>query len=375
MSVGSGKAEFGARIPGVLCFLVLCGILLAGLLPFRGPRNGATWLVNQNGVRLAPHSTLVTSASFPTLDGGNAEACSIEMWLQPGLPRDSSVILSFSTPENPVQLTFHQYRSLLIVETRVPGGWRPAGIIGTDGLLHQGVLAFLTITSGPQQTAVYLNGALARTFPGSRIAPECNGQLVLGTSPAVDTSWRGQLRGFALYGAELRAADVRRHYQTWTADGSPALSDADRAVAIYLFNERSGGVVHNSMAGGIDLQIPARYTLVHQLFLQPFWHEFKWNSSYWKDVLINVVGFMPLGFFFYAFWSSVRPIQRPALTTLLLGFAVSLTIEVLQSFIPVRDSGTTDLITNTFGTFLGIQLFGWGMARAILFKVYSGRIF
>jgi VanZ family protein len=374
MSGKSFEDRFRARIPVLVCLLVLCGMLLAGLLPFRGPRNGVTWLGNQNGVRLSGHSTLWSYGSFGVLDGGSGDSCSIEIWLQPGLPRDSSVILSFSTPENPLELTLHQYRSLLIVETRVPGGWHPASVIGTDGVFHQGTPVFVTISSGLQQTAMYVNGALARTFPGSRIGQDCRGRLVLATSPTMDESWRGQMRGLALYGAELTADQVRQHYETWTSGAVPALSDREDAVGLYLFNERSGDVVRNSIGGGINLEIPARYKLVHQLFLQPFWHEYKPTGSYGKDILINIVGFMPLGFLFYAYWSTVRPIRRAALVTTVLGFAVSLTIEVLQSQIPVRDSGTTDLITNTLGTFLGVQLYGWSPARTILARIYSARL-
>jgi VanZ family protein len=373
----SGKSwgdRFRDRIPGSLCLLILCGILLAGLLPFRGPRNGVTWLANQNGIRLSGRSTLWSDPSFPVLDGRNGDACSIELWLQPGLPRDSSIILAFSTAENPLQLTLHQYRSLLIVETRVPGGWHPASIIGTEGVFHPGTPVFVTISSGPRQTATYVNGVLARTFPGSRIGPDCHGRLVLATSPTMDESWRGQLRGLALYGTELTANQARQHYETWTASGSPALSGQEHAVGLYRFNERSGSEVRNWVPGGISLEIPARYRLVHQAFLRPFWHEYEPTASYWKGIVINIVGFLPLGLFYYAYWSTVRPIKRAALTTTVLGFAVSLTIEVLQSQIPTRDSGTTDLITNTFGTFLGVQLYGWSLVRTLLLKIFSARL-
>lgn len=365
------SARVGAGIPRALCLLVLCGILLAGLLPLRGPRNGVTWLAGQNGVRLSGHSTLWSSGSFSARDFGDGTTCTLELWLQPGPPRDSSAILSFSTSENPLLLTLRQYRSMLILQTQNPGGRDQVSTVGTDGVFHQGTSVFITITSGPQQTAMYVDGALLRTFSQSRIGSDCTGQIVVGTSPVADYSWRGQLRGLALYGQELTTDEVRRHYETWTMEGHPELSDRERVVALYLFDEHSGNVVHNAVAGGIDLFTPARYALVHQIFLEPFWKEYQPRWFYLKDVLINIVGFMPLGFFFYAYWTSVRPVRRAALITTALGFAVSLTIEVFQSHIPSRDSGTTDLMTNTLGTFLGVRLYGWGVARTILAKIYS----
>lgn len=362
------------KIPALLCLAVLCGILLAGLLPFRGPRNGVIWLGNQNAIRLSGRSTLWSSGSFAPQSLAEGTSCSLEIWLQPDLPRDSNAILSFSTAENPLQLTLHQYISLLILQTGTPGKRTPASTIGIDGVFHQGTLVFVTIAFGPQQTAMYVNGALSRTFSQSRIGKDCAGQIVLGTSPVLDDSWAGQLRGLALYGQELTPDEVRHHYESWTTQGRPELSDQERVIALYLFTEHSGNVVHNSVPGGIDLYIPARYALVHQIFLCPFWEEFKFRRSYFKDLLINIAGFMPLGFFFYAYWSSVRPIRRAALVTTAFGLAVSLTIELLQSVIPTRDSGTTDLITNTLGTFLGVRLYGWSVARSVLARIYAAKL-
>lgn len=359
-------------IPALLCLGVLCVILLAGLLPFVGPRNAVTWLPDQNGVRLAGRSSLWSSNSFPAAESGEA-SCSLELWLQPERPRDSSTIFSFSTAENPLQLTVHQYMSLLIVQTGTPHSREAASTIGTEGMLRQGTPVFATITSGPTQTVMYANGALSRAFPRHSIAADCSGQIVLGTSPVYDGSWHGQIRGLALYRQELTLDQVRRHYQTWNTNGRPDL-DGERTLALYLFNERSGNVVHNAIPGGPDLDIPGRYGLLHQTFLEPFWEEYKPRWSYWKDILINIVGFMPLGLSFFSYWTSVRPIRRAALVTTALGLAVSLTIELLQSTIPTRDSGTTDLITNTLGTYLGVRLYGWGLARAALERIYSGSL-
>ena len=75
------------------------------------------------------------------------------------------------------------------------------------------------------------------------------------------------------------------------------------------------------------------------------------------------MGFIPLGFFFCSYFSLVRRIKNPTLVTIAVGFLVSLTIEVLQAFLPTRDSGTTDLMTNTFGTALGVILYSWSVRQ------------
>jgi glycopeptide antibiotics resistance protein len=80
-------------------------------------------------------------------------------------------------------------------------------------------------------------------------------------------------------------------------------------------------------------------------------------------VAINIFGLIPLGFFFNAYLSIVKKTKRATGLTIVLGFVTSLTIEILQSFLPTRDSGTTDLFTNTLGTAIGAVLFVWSMKR------------
>jgi VanZ family protein len=357
-------------IPVLLSVLVLCGILVAGLWPFRGPLNAVTWLENENGLRLAGRASLWSTGSLQATGQQDEDSRSLELWLQPGLIKTSSTILSFSAPENPLVLSAHQYHSFFILNREIQGGQRRTSTIGIDGVFHQSGPVFITVTSGPQQTAMYVDGALKRKFSQIRIARDFRGQLVIGASPVADDSWQGQVNGIAIYGQELTAAQVLKHYETWTTQGRPELSDDEHAIALYLFSERAGNAVHNAVPGGVDLYIPKRYALVHQTFLQPFWKEYQPTWEYCKDILVNIVGFVPFGFVFCAYWSSVRPVGRAVLATTVLGLAVSLTIEVLQSHLPTRDSGTTDLITNTLGTFLGAKLFGLKAARALLARLY-----
>ncbi|MGA8145119.1 MAG: VanZ family protein [Candidatus Acidiferrales bacterium] len=358
------------RIPGLICAAVLCGILVAGLAPFGRPRNAVTWLENRNGLHFGSYATILSSAPFQTAASPETPACSLEIWLQPGSTTAANSIVSFSTPENPLQLVVHQYHSTLILKRQNPGDQHRTETIGVDGVFRQIKPVFLAITSGPQRTSMFVDGTLAESFPRVHFGNDCAGQLVVGTSPVGNDRWSGQLLGLAVYQRELTAAQVNQHFATWTTTGRPELSGIENVKALYLFDERSGNIAHNAIQPGIDLNIPKHYSLLHQKFLEPFWKEYKPGRSYWWDVIENVVGFLPLGFFFCAYWSSVRPIKHPALATVVLGFAVSLTIEVLQSLIPIRASGTTDLFTNTLGTFLGVQLYSVRSVRRLLARIY-----
>ncbi|MGB9486519.1 MAG: VanZ family protein, partial [Terriglobia bacterium] len=93
--------------------------------------------------------------------------------------------------------------------------------------------------------------------------------------------------------------------------------------------------------------------------------------SYWEYVLVNIAGFIPFGFLFCAYFSLAGRIKRPALVTILLGFTVSLTIESLQAFLPTRDSGTTDVITNTLGTCFGVWLYRLNLWRILFARIWT----
>jgi VanZ family protein len=239
-------------------------------------------------------------------------------------------------------------------------------------VFRQGRLAFVTLTSTGGQTSVYLNGApikKAANFPIS--IQDFAGELVVGNSPIAGGSWRGQVRGLAVYDAALSPVEVLQDFETWSRKGRPDISETRDAVALYVFDEHAGNVIHNQVSSGTDLYIPEHYLVVDQAFLRPFWVEYHPGRSYWEGVvLINVIGFIPFGFLFCAYFSLSGRIRRPALVAILLGFTVSLTIECLQALLPTRDSGTTDLITNTLGTCIGVCLFRWSFWRLLAARLW-----
>src|SRR5271156_2027119 len=192
-----------ARIPGLICVLVLLGILVAGLAPFGRPRNAVTWLTNGNGVRFGRHGTVWSAGTFPKSDVQVEPSCSLEIWLQPDSTSASSTLLAFYTPENPLQFLLQQYHALLILSRQTGEDQNRTQIIGADGVFRRIEPVFITITSGADQSAIYVDGNLARSFPGVEIGKQCSGQLVIGTSSVGGSSWSGQLKGLALYQQEL----------------------------------------------------------------------------------------------------------------------------------------------------------------------------
>ena len=352
----------------LICICIVLGMLVVGLSPFRGPANEVKWLSQQRGVHIGRYGTILSHGSFPSqVSESNEDGCSLEIWLQPDSVKRSSAIASFSASESPEQLSLVQYfRMLLLTKESSKDGKN--SLIGVQDVFSAGKPTFVTITSGQSRSAIYVDGLLKMPFPQFRFSENCNGQLILGTSPVAVHQWQGQLYGLAVYDTELSTVQVLQHYKSWTKSGLPALRSEEFTVAQYRFDELHGNVIHNVVPHGIDLFIPTRYVLAHQIFLQPFWTEYVPGWSTWQDILINIIGFIPLGIVFRNHWTRIRPARSPILATMLLGLGVSLAIEVVQHYIPTRSSGTMDLITNTAGTYIGVLLYATRKIRGVLEK-------
>jgi glycopeptide antibiotics resistance protein len=77
------------------------------------------------------------------------------------------------------------------------------------------------------------------------------------------------------------------------------------------------------------------------------------------DVLTNLLGFIPFGFFLsaYLWMRKPRSIFRLLLISVIIAGCISLSIELIQVYLPTRSSQLTDILTNIFGAFLGGILF------------------
>jgi glycopeptide antibiotics resistance protein len=97
---------------------------------------------------------------------------------------------------------------------------------------------------------------------------------------------------------------------------------------------------------------------VKKIILDPPWNDFCWNWSFVQDTIVNLLGFIPLGFFFTAFLLKASNWKKKIIyiAVAATGFAISLIIELSQIYLPSRYSQLGDVICNSVGTVLGILI-------------------
>lgn len=82
-------------------------------------------------------------------------------------------------------------------------------------------------------------------------------------------------------------------------------------------------------------------------------------AGYIINTILNIILFIPMGFLVPAIWTEYRSLRK----TVLMGFTVSIVIEILQIF-TFRLTDIDDLVTNTLGTFSGYY-----MGKLFSFKI------
>lgn len=359
----------------ILCGIVILAVLIGTLWPFNFfPPNRISWLAEANGIRFGGPGLVVSKAPLRAEGAEPGKSCSLELLLRPASIEGSYTILSFYASNNPNQFQVRQWTDGLLVTQDIVNAQNKVKRtkFDVDHAFQQGRLVLLTITSGPSGTVVYLNARQTQVFRRFTISQsELSGQLVMGTSPVDYEPWPGEVRGLAIYSKELTAAQVSRHYGNWIGGRGADPPNLDGAVARYAFTEGAGRDIHNTVVSGPDLEIPERFGVPHKALLESPAEEFEANWDYVYDLLRNIAGFVPLGFIICAYAGWTRSRRQAILCAILAGGILSFVIEVLQAYIPQRNSGTTDIITNTLGAALGAVLARPSMVRTILGRTKS----
>ncbi len=269
---------------GLLCLVVICITLSLGLWPFHTPLNQVSWQQDGNGLLFGGSGTVLCNGIVHLTKSPQEVSFSVEIKFKPTNPFDSGTLLAFYSPTNPLSFALRQtdFGAELITEEIDDRGRKRLQHRRVDYFPRRPRPVLMTLACGRQGMTAYLDGAPVKTLPGFWPFPKgFVGQFVVGDAPGQSDAWSGLILGLAMYNEELSPSQVLRHYHAWTSRGMPEAAENEGAVALYLFNERQGSVVHNRIQPGIDLHIPEKYVVVNKITLEPFWEEFEWSRSYW----------------------------------------------------------------------------------------------
>ena len=365
---------------GGLCLIAIAAILGATLWPFNPwPQNHVSWIAGSTGIRFDRGGGVVVSesplevgplrAGGATASSGNDQSCSLELLLRPADVDSGGTILTFYDPDNPVKLAIRQWTDGLLVTHDRPSAKQVRTKFDVDHAFQTKTSILITIASNPNGTTVYLDGKKAQDFPKFRISwSDLTGEIIMGTPPVDYQSWQGEILGLAIYARELTPTEVTSDYASWIAPEKDSAASSP-ALARYTFSERSGSTSRNQVNSGPNLDIPAHFFVPHKAMLKSPVKEFSRDWSYVYDVIVNIVGFAPLGIIVCAYLELSRTRSAAIFYTILIGAILSCTVESLQAFIPRRASGITDIITNTSGSALGAWLAGSAAIHKLLEKM------
>lgn len=222
---------------------------------------------------------------------------------------------------------------------------------------------FITITINDEGTHAYIDGKEIGFFPKYTIEQNRNffphSRMILGNEPRIKAPWAGEINGLAIYNTVLKAEEVSRHYSYWSASDYQSLSKSRGIISLYPVNERSGPLLRNSIANRNNFIISGYLFAIKRSILAKPWTAYWRYDTFYYDIIINVLGFIPAGFFILLFLFSLFGTYsaRHSIITVLIGSCISLFIELVQVFMPARTSSLTDLICNITGTAIGVVLF------------------
>jgi len=346
-------------VTGALWLGLTVAFLALGWWPFDPwPANRVTWTRGSPGLEFEPPAIAFDEHLLPWSPAGVSAGFTLELELVSAAETrgGSPHILTIHDGDLPSRLVLCQWKNQLIL--RVPDARQAAGYREAAVDILPPRLRTLTVTCSSAGTAFYADGRPVVRYPRFIVpADSLHGRLILGDAADGRHTWTGRIAGLAILHRALDAREIAARAQAWQAGDRATLAAETRLAALYCFNQAKGGGAGDLSPAHHRLEVPAIYAPPQKVWLEwPREWSVLWRSTYLKDTLFNLFGFVPFGFLAFRYLEMGRPGRalRAALLALLAGSALTLTIETVQVWLPTRVSSGTDVIMNILGTALGI---------------------
>jgi len=357
---GPGRAD-SKNVFVLLALLAWVGtIFAAGLHSGQEQRrNEVTWLEEHPGLRFDGHGIAISEAldanALPTSRRTRAFSLVLDLRFldTPAARGFEHVVTLFGRAEH-TQLVVGRWRNSLITTNgndydyarRLPR--LTADLDDGTGPWH-----LVVLSSGELGSALYVDGIRTAVMAERLALPEgpTGLHLIVGNSAYGNMPWHGMIRGFAVVPGAMSAEAAAG----LTASGSPRPAIDELGLPdpwlLFAFREGEGTTTWSSGSQPASLGFAAERSLLRPDFFRP-----GLARASGEDVVLNLLGFMPLGFLSALFLLQKGSPLLAVAAALLLGFVLSATVETAQAWLPMRHSSVLDLALNTLGSTLGAAL-------------------
>ncbi|MDQ8204438.1 VanZ family protein [Pelagicoccus sp. SDUM812003] len=242
-------------------------------------------------------------------------------------------------------LLLAQWQEHLALRSRRLGGadGNEYSEIGYKGCFSSGEFFQIALSSTPERTGVYIDGELVEMRRDFVLVDPMNafvGRVVIGNSADGTRPFTGEIRRVAFFDEALRSIGGR------IAQGVPELS--------FDFSNLEPGELQSGLEVQ-GLQSGARLSVAKRRFLNPIQTDRWERHGYRRDIVVNSLGFIPIGLCFAAMGR--RRIKSWIGVLVFVGFcsfALSFAIEWAQGYLVHRDSSQLDVLLNTVSGMLAV---------------------
>lgn len=351
--------------------LLLVGILLYPYrfqYPIHTKENHAEWLSAENGIKFSTASEIRSKTRNDVFNSTliSGDGLSIEVWMatddyqQKGPAR----IISYSFDPFFRNFTLEQEGRDLIFrlrteETNLDGfpGTKLKNIFRSSDPYH------VVVTYDYQRERIYINGRKLLEEPSIRgrfSNWDPSYPLLFGNENTGNRPWQGSIFLVAVYKQGLSAAEILRNYEAGRFyrpdedDDNKHLKNG--LIALYLFNEKGGSVIHDKSGYGldIDLLIPDKVIVDDQ---KHFLEVYTPGPQNILDIMQNFIAFAIFGFLLNGF---LRPrchsVMRTFLFGIIIGAIFSFGSEAIEYYLDTRTSSLLDSLSRVSGVVFGMSI-------------------
>jgi hypothetical protein len=354
-SIDQLKSSFSFKRPYSLYLLFYVLVLsIIGLWPFN------FWQLNRvsqdsvNGLYLTVPATVYTSNPVKKLLGLREFTILLNLSSDFYGSNGYARILSYSLDDEWANFMVGQWEDGLVFKLTASGKPKPIHF-ETEGVLKKGEKGCLAIIFNGEKLLLYHNGEIKnekKTGPLSLSNWDGSYPLVIGSEATGKFPWKGNIYSIQIFDRALLPGEIER-----LASSRSTQMDGDIPLIDYSFDAGGSVIKDNGKGQPANLVIPKRFKPYKRAFLEMPFHLREMFGNI-KDILINLFGFIPLGFLLSAcLLQKGLSFRSSLLLSIVIGFCLSLIIELLQAFLPTRNSSMTDLIANTMGTAVGFFVY------------------